>query len=80
MEGIELAIVRGAVAGKLRAAARGKDEKTAAALMRAASRYSAGACEALAQMGVAGNAERSAPGPIRLGGPGFRPLRMDGEL
>lgn len=50
MEGLELAIVRGAVAGKLRAAARGKDEKTAIALQRAADRYSAGAREALAQI------------------------------
>lgn len=49
---LAVAIMRGAVAGKLRAAARGKDEQTASALMRAADRYSRGVAEALAGIGA----------------------------
>lgn len=48
--GILKAIERGAIAGKLRAAARHKDAKTAAALERAADRYSAGSREALGRV------------------------------
>lgn len=47
MEGIELAIRRAVVAGKLRAAARDFDDGTADALERAADRYSRGAALAL---------------------------------
>jgi hypothetical protein len=50
---LAVAIMRGAVAGKLRAAARGKDEQTASALMRAADRYSNGVREALSGISAA---------------------------
>lgn len=47
MEELKKAIERGATAGKLRRTAKDYERK-AAALTRAAARYSAGACEALA--------------------------------
>lgn len=62
MEAIRRALECAVLAGKLRMAAQGKDERTAVALQRAADRYSRGASEALAGI-VADGAERSAAGP-----------------
>lgn len=51
MEAIRRALECAVLAGKLRMAAQGKDERTAASPRRAADRFSAGAREALAKVG-----------------------------